>query len=414
MALSAGALWGVRPGGNDLNGCYFYDEDPGTSVDYTDQDAAEETFTNLTTSGAGSTTLTDGDAGGLFTAAMPGNGIYISGGTNFTVGMYYVKTRTDANNVVLDRSPTPGGAGASGAGKLGGSRLTLLDAFFEGVSAGDTIWIMAGSFTLTEVINISKSGTSTLRIKMYGYNTTRGDEPQDDARPYIDCTATRYFYFPSHWIIEHFRLEGSTLNVLQLGGAYSRVRNVKSENTSVIPNGYAIQASGQGSVVEDCECISANGYGLSITTDGIARYNECHDSVRGIYATGPQVTLLNNLCYDNTDGIYGDSDYLKIQGNTLDGNSGKGIDLVTGEICDLVNNILSNNGTGVNATNVRESNYLDYNDFFTNGTDVTNVTKGANTLAVDPDYVNRAIKNFSLNPTSALIAAGLQLRKGVG
>ena len=78
MALLGGALWGVRPGGNDLNGCYFYDEIPGTSVDYTDQDAAEETFANLTTPGAGSTTLTDGAAGGLFTTAMPGSRGYSS------------------------------------------------------------------------------------------------------------------------------------------------------------------------------------------------------------------------------------------------------------------------------------------------------------------------------------------------
>lgn len=414
MALEAEALWGVRPGGDDNNGCYFYNELPGTSVDYTDQDVAEETFANLTTSGAGSTTLTDGDAGGLFTAAMPGNGIYISGGTNFTVGMYYIKTRTDGNNVVLDRSPTPGGAGASGAGKVGGSRLTLKDAFFEGVSAGDTIWIKAGTYTLTEIIDIAKAGTATLRIKVYGYNATRGDQPQDDDRPYIVCAAVYHIDLATHWVMEHFRMLGASGQVLQLSGDYSRVRNIKAQNDSGVANRYAIYANGNGEIVEDCECISDAGYALYIGIDGIARFNSCHDSVRGIFAGSTEVVLLNNLCYDNTDGIYGDSNNLKIQGNTLDGNTGKGIDLVTGEICDLINNILSNNGTGVNATNVRESNYLDYNDFFTNGTDVTNVTKGANTLAVDPDYVNRAVKNFSLNPTSDLITAGLFLRKGVG
>ncbi len=414
MALSAGALWGVRPGGNDLNGCYFYDEDPGTSVDYTDQDAAEETFTNLTTPGAGSTTLTDGDAGGLFTAAMPGNGVYISAGANFTVGMYYIKTRTDSDNVVLDRSPTPGGAGANGAGKLGGSRLTLKDAFFEGVSAGDTIWIRAGTYTLTETIAIAKVGTATLRIRVYGYLATRGDQPVDTDRPYIVCTAAFHIDLATHWIMEHFRMLGSSVQVLQLSGDYSRVRNIKAQNDSGVANRYAVYADGSGNVVEDCECISDAGYALYISTDGIARFNDCHDSVRGIFVGSTEVVLIHNLCYDNTDGIYSDSNSVKMQGNTLDGNSGKGIDLVTGEICDLVNNILSNNGTGVNATNARESNYLDYNDFYTNTADVTNVTKGENTLAVDPNYVNRAVKNFALNPVSALIGAGLQLRKGVG
>jgi len=414
MALTAGALWGVRPGGNDLNGCYFYDEIPGTSVDYTDQDAAEETFTNLTTSGAGSTTLTDGDAGGLFTNLMPGNGVYISAGVNFTVAMYYIKTWTDANNVVLDRSPTPGAAGSSGDGKVGGSRASLLDAFFEGVLAGDTIWIMAGTYTLTEILAIAKIGTTTLRIRIYGYNTTRGDDPQDDDRPYIICTAAFWINLPTHWIIEHLRILGSAVNVLQLSGSYSRARNLKVQNNSGTANRYGISATGSGVVVEDCEVISDNGYALNISSNGIGRFNECHDSVKGIYAMSSQVTLLNNLCYDNQDGIFTASFYGKYQGNTCDGNTGAGIELGNGEINDIVNNILSNNGTGISANNVRESNYLDYNDFYTNGTDVTNVFKGPNTLAVDPDYVNRAAKNFSLNPTSALIAAGLQLRKGVG
>lgn len=414
MALSIGALWGVRPGGNDLNGNYFFDEIPGTSVDLTDQDAAEETFANLTTPGAGSTTLTDGAAGGLFTTAMPGNGVYISGGANFTVAMYYIKTRTDANNVVLDRSPTPGGAGANGAGKVGGSRASLLDAFFEGVSGGDTIWIMAGSYTLTEQISVANVGTAVSTIKVRGYNATRGDQPLDNDRPYIDCTAAFYIDLPDFWLIEHLRMLGSAVNVLQLSGDYVRARNILAQNDSGVANRYAIYSDGNGNIVEDCECISDNGYALYMGLDGIARFNECHDSVRGLVAGASLVVLLENLCYDNTVGIYSGNDYVKFQGNTLDGNTGVGIDLAGGEVCDLINNILSNNLTGVNATNPRESNYLDHNDFFTNGTDVTNVDKGANTLAVDPDYVNRGLKNFSLNPSSALIQAGLHLRKGVG
>lgn len=414
MALSAGGLWGVRTGGNDLNGCYFYDEIPGTSVDYTDQDAAQAAFIALTTPGAGSTTLTDGAAGGLFTTAMPGNGVYISAGVNFVAGMYYIKTWTDANNVVLDRSASPAGAGANGVGNVGGSRATLLDAFFEGTSPGDTIWIMAGTYTLTEVIAVAKVGTPTSTIKVYGYNATRGDQPVDTDRPYIVCTPAFHIDLPDHWIIEHFRMLGSAVQVLQLSGDYSRARNIFAHNDSGVANRYGIYADGDGNVVEDCECLSDAGYALYIGLDGIARFNECHDSVRGIFAGATQVVLINNLCYDNTDGIYTTVDCVKIQGNTLDGNSGIGIDLAGGEICDLVNNILSNNVTGVNATNARESNYLDFNDFFTNGTDVTNVDKGANTLSVDPDYVNRGLKNFALNPTSGLLDEGLCLRKGVG
>jgi len=417
MALTARALWGVRSGGDDLNGNYFFDEIPGTSVDYTDQDAAEVTRANCSTPGIGSTTLTDAAAGGLFTTAMPGNGVWISAGVNFVVGMYYIKTWTDANNVVLDRSPTPGGAGAAGACKIGGSRATFTDAFFEGVSVGDTVWIESGTYTLTESSWVGKLGTSADRIKVYGYNAVRGDEPVDNDRPYIVCTAAWQWEFRRHWEIAHVRMLGSNTYVLRLSGLYGRAWNLKVQNDSGVANRLAIQADGTGCIVEDCECISDNGYALVVALTGVARFNECHDSVRGIEVTGASVRLFRNLCYDNGTGIYaagGAGTDLDCMGNTLDDNTVAGIDINANEPSDFLNNIFSNNLMGLTSTLVRDGNSADSNDFWNNGADVNNIVKGPNTLAVDPGYVNRGLKNFAINPTSALITAGMQLRKGVG
>ena len=117
MAVSATTVWRVRIGGNDVNaGCF----DPmvvGAGTDYTEQDAAQLTLTDLASAGA-STTLSSAIGG--FTAAMVGNGVRISGGTGFTAGLYIIAGYTSSNAVTLDRAPSTGAA--SGAtGRVGGA-----------------------------------------------------------------------------------------------------------------------------------------------------------------------------------------------------------------------------------------------------------------------------------------------------
>ena len=119
MTIGATAVWRVRPSGNNLNGGGYDAGIAGAATDYSKQNAAQATGTNGTTSGAGSTTFTDATAA-AFTTLMPGNCIQIASGTNFQAGFYFVISRTNASSVVLDRTPSSGGAGASGVWKLGG------------------------------------------------------------------------------------------------------------------------------------------------------------------------------------------------------------------------------------------------------------------------------------------------------
>lgn len=65
-----------------------------------------------------STTLTS-EAGG-FTAAMTGEKIYISAGTNFIVGWYTIATHVDTNEVTLNKTAATAGAGSVGVGAIGG------------------------------------------------------------------------------------------------------------------------------------------------------------------------------------------------------------------------------------------------------------------------------------------------------
>lgn len=65
-----------------------------------------------------STTLTS-ETGG-FTAAMVGEKIYISTGTNFIVGWYTIATHVNTNEVTLNKTAATAGAGSAGIGAMGG------------------------------------------------------------------------------------------------------------------------------------------------------------------------------------------------------------------------------------------------------------------------------------------------------
>lgn len=110
MALTAGTVCEIRTTGSQNAGGGFYDRNPGTSVDYSQQDSPQLTLTDLATDGAG-TGLSSATGG--FTAAMAGNLIQITGGT-LTAGWYEITAYTDTNNVTIDRSDGLSKSGGNG------------------------------------------------------------------------------------------------------------------------------------------------------------------------------------------------------------------------------------------------------------------------------------------------------------
>lgn len=190
-ALPAGLSWEVRTGGASDNGsCYDLVNDGGT--DYTQQDSAQLTLTDLATTGA-VTTLTSATGG--FTSAMIDNCIYIASGTNFDVGYYEITAFTDTNTVTLDRTPSSAGAGSGGNGKVGGG-VDHPDRVDSSLVAGNHVWIQAGTYNRlgsnTYVLDVSDSqgNDHSTPIIWEGYNSVRGDEPIGSNRPVIDCADT--------------------------------------------------------------------------------------------------------------------------------------------------------------------------------------------------------------------------------
>lgn len=163
MALSATVEWDVRTSGDDSNGGGFNSGASGT--DYSQQDSAQVSFSDLVIDGADNTKLTS--ALNPFTSAHVGNVLNVTGGTGFTTGRYQVVSVVAAV-ATMDRAVgTVGSTG--GAGKLGGALATIGAAAGPAVS-GNVLHVKAGTYTFSATVTFSV-GVVTLR----GYQTTHSD-----------------------------------------------------------------------------------------------------------------------------------------------------------------------------------------------------------------------------------------------
>ena len=276
MALSANTDWEVRTSGSADNGGGFVVGASGT--DYSQQDAAELSLTDGITSGAGSTTLSS-IAGG-FTSAMVGNLVYIASGTNFTTGFYEITSYTNANQVVLDRSPTPSGAGFVGNVKVGGAQSDL-QLVTDNVVAGNVCWIQAGTYDFSSATWSvpTNVGTNAAPLQFIGYSATRGDANTPVA--IIDAGGTSNEILrvgssnaPGNITFKQLGFTDTTATyAVRCYGQCCRFINCR-----VYEVGYtAFYLPAYGNVLINCEahnyCQSGSGYGFYASTTGMRIYN---------------------------------------------------------------------------------------------------------------------------------------------
>jgi len=404
MALPTEGLWEIRSGGNDLNGA-GYKSTGGASADYTKQDAAELSITDLASDGAGTGLST---ATGGVTAAMAGNYTYIESDGGFTPGYYQITVVTDGNNFTIDRSA--GADLSAGKGKIGGGRATWTDAFFEGVQIGDTIWVEDGSYTLPGALSIAKVGTTALPIRVRGYKTTRGDEPTGDDRPSVDCQA-QYMGTGAYWIFEHLQFTGSNTSMTLAPGQGSWIKNCKIVNTAGSGTPVALYLSSYIKVV-DCWIETTLGYCVNPAGGCLVAWNVLKGGVEGIHVLGAAATIVSNIIKDATSyGINLATYYFSHFLHNSIYNCDKGIYLTTGYGNTFYNNqIVSCTTRGFEATSTSKTNVLDYNNWYGNGDDISGASKGLNATANDPGWVNPAGDDFS----GVDDAAGVGIRLGVG
>lgn len=414
MALSALIEWDVRTTGSNSNGGGF--KSGATGTDYSQQNAAQVAYTDLVIDGALDTKVTS--ALNPFTANHVGNIINVTGGTGFTTGRYEVVS-VASSAATLDRAVgTTSSTG--GTGNLGGSLLTVQTPFTISV-AGNTIWIKAGTYTVTATITDSGSGKTT---NFYGYNATHSDW---GTKPLITTAtnSTPLFSFAAGYItFKNIRMTNSagtrstaiqadgnfpelavvtcyfehfTTAIDNIGGNFAGIAIFNSEFYDYSVTG--IVANYRMSVFGSYFHGGTNNAGFAIFTSGVpalvVRNVFYSNNGYGLYVNATSVFLESNVFHTQRYGVFaGSTDGSLIANNVFWGTTNNAIE--TGNL------------TGIQANNA----------FGTNGTDRTlgaNVAPptsagwGDITITVDP-FTNAAGNDFSLNSTAgggaALVGAG--------
>lgn len=411
--------------GDNLNGGGFDDTKGG--VDYSQQDAAQVTGANYSTSGIGSTTLTDSDSGGAFTNLLPGNVIYLPTGTNLAPGFYLIDSYIDPNNIVLHEAPDDGVGGVSGAaGRIGGARQFWTEGFFDGAGsltdADQTHHIKSGQMDVESgLVALNVAGTSNKPIRVIGYADVRGDVCEGDDRPYLRKGGTGssdHFYISSYWEFENIRLD----TVTTLGFRCDNGCSFYNCKFSTRSTGYVFNINGQYTTCTRCEfdganvgtggwsCVYVNGNGAGFYK---SRFTGC---ANGNGLRNQKNWLVVSRCvFDGNDvGLYcpAGNHALRVMANTFYGQLSDDIKIESnGSGTIIVDNIFDGSPDGIEAT-TNDPGIIDYNCWDATIAD-SDFGKGANAVDGDPSLTDPASNNFTLGTGSNCIGAGMPLPHGL-
>lgn len=417
MSIATGTEWEIRTTGYSDNGGGFSDLNPGTSVDYSQQDAPQLALTDIASDGAG-TTITSSTGG--FTAAMEGNVMYISG-TGFTEGWYQIVGYTDTNTITIDRSC--GASASGGTGNVGGAWLpnsTNWNTFFNTLnkSTYNICHIAAGTY--------SSLGTTALTItatylRFNGYNTTRGDQPEGDNRPLFSFgdNAAYFNLAASYAWVNHLRIDNqhssaATTTFYATGNAIV-VRNCKFTRSGYSGEAVACNVGGSYAKVFEVEASCTNGTAIRITNSlSTVNHSWMHDSKYGLVAYGgASYSLRVDHCIISNCTTTGfSSNYNTIVSNCVVYACGTGVTFTTQNYCAIYNSIIQGCTTGL----VGDVHlYNDNNILYNNTTQYSGgVVAGPNSLTSDPLLVDPANDDFTLDAGSPAFEAALCIGTKVG
>lgn len=161
MSIPTTTVWEVRTTGSDSNGGGFDPVSGSGHTDYSQQDSAQLSLTDVVT--IGTTTVTSVTGG--FTSAMIGNAINITGD-----GVYFITARASTNSITVDRAT---GTGSGQTGKVGGALSSL--GMVGLIGAGETVWMKSGTYNQTSGTTNTSNGDLQLSILIVGYGSSRGD-----------------------------------------------------------------------------------------------------------------------------------------------------------------------------------------------------------------------------------------------
>ncbi len=372
-------------------------------VDYSQQDAAIISPTDLVSVGSSSTMTS---VAALFTPVMVGNFLHLNNagtGGFGTVGWYEIVSYNSTSSVVTDRTTNGGTAMASGQGKIGGamslnSSDNTLFAIGTNTSTAAFRWFVkynASSYTLSASSTVA-AGSSTWPSIIEGYNASRGDRPKPGGNIPLISTGGAVLTGGSACVAISIACTGTATKLFTI----TRAINCASYNTSPTAGRDAFGTSS--STLIGCEAVSVRGQGTTAGAGVSLQVIGCwfHDSDKGILTTTGRLLVLDSIFTGNvTAGVHvnGANASIIVMGCTFDGATNKlGTDLLlaTGVLNVISrNNIFSGATTGVSAADAGSTNLSNFCNYYNNTTDVSTSSTwqlGPNDLALNPGYASVA------------------------
>jgi hypothetical protein len=418
MALPAAAVYEVRSTGAATNGGGYNSTRAGATTDYSQQAAAQFSYTDLVIGAANSVT----SAAFPFTAAAIGNFLHINSGVNFTPGFYEVTTVVGAV-ATLDRSP--GTLAASGGnGKLGGALSSVVD--LPTLIDGNVVWVV-GSFTTAVQWLPTGSGTDGRFNVIQGYGTVRGDNGL--AIVTASANLAPILTLAAQTMLRNFKLDGANL----------ADRGIECGVTDYLENVWVTRCNFSGVRAQNvgtrinrclftfCGAGAATGVGLDAGNAVVARGCEAHDCKQGFTCSNGSGDFEYCMSHGNTgSGFYQQgANGMRLRNCMADGNAVDGLHVNDsgGAMAMEVTNCLFTNNAGVGTKSVATdysaalaapmAAFFQNNAFYNNtGGNYSQMPAGASDVILTADpYTNRAGGDYSLNGTTgggaALRGAGI-------
>lgn len=419
-ALPTNTVFEVHQAGANTNsGCYV----SGLGgTDRSQQNAAQITYTDL----VAATATTISSVAFPFTSAEVGNCLRITSGTGWTTGDFYV-TAVTAGVATMDRNIATA-ASTGGNGKLGGALATLAQLNTD-MCDSCIGWVKADAvYSVTANITFNYSNSQGHQSQVNGYTTTRGD----GGKPTIRATTGGFTIFTVSFYsktIRNFVLDcNAQTNSNGLNySSFSAAENIDAKNCTLI----GINLSQQFVTCRFCS-VTANST-TAQSAFAFGNFNDMSCFVCVAYNNTSNGFLMTNggKCHycmalssigTNTDGFViggGDGAAIELVNFVSFGNARYGVNISGAQGLYstpilIFNGLIVNNGTGgIRSSFSIPSNgtTLNYNAFFNNATNYTNVTAGANDVVLTGDpFVSSGSGNFALNSTAGAGAAA----RGVG
>lgn len=415
MAIASTAVWEVRPTvGSDTNGGGFDPAISGAGTDYSQQNAAQYSATDL----ASVSSLVVSSVSHSFVSADVGNIMNIASGTGFTPGFYEIVS-VSAGQATLDRSP--GTVGAGGAYAVGGALATVAGVFASVVNGNSFYLKDTGSLTVTSALSI---GSMTL-LTFIGYTTTRGDGGRvvwttaTNSTNLLTFAGSQTIAFYNIYFSNSASVRADCCPSPGSGTLYTTFINCVFDGfVTAIDGNYNENYQYVFLLLISCEVKNCSAYGVENSGPTLVIASYIHDcATAGFYAIRPQsnpsYTFIRTAFASNGVGLTLDNIQdmpLTIENCVFYDNTGDGLQSTSSPSLPgalvLFNSIFYGNGgygIGFSAIGTPPTAFIEANAFGDNTSGARSNfpygSAGDISLTADP-FVNGSAGDFSLNSTT--------------